>query len=60
MAIAAAVTASIIWFKEGGGGSALEAFTVLEIGAREGRRCVARGLNIRGGNDGVSLLSSAA
>ena len=58
-AIAAAVTASTIWFKEEGG-SASEAFTVLEIGAREGRRCVARGLNIRGGNDGVSLSSSAA
>ena len=58
-AIAAAVTASTIWFKEGRG-SASEAFTVLEIGAREGGRCVARGLNNRGGNDGVSLSSSAA
>ena len=58
-AIAAAVTASTIWLKEGGG-SALEAFTLLEIGAREGRHCVTRGLNIRGGNDGVSLSCSAA
>ena len=59
-AIAAAVTASTIWFKGGGGGSASEAFTVLEIGAREGRRCVARGLHIRGGNEGMSPSSSAA
>ena len=28
---------------------------MLELGARGGRRCVTRGLNIRGGNDGVSL-----
>ena len=34
--------------------------TVLDIGAREGRRCVTRGLNIFGGNDGVSLSDSAA
>ena len=34
--------------------------TVLDIGAREGRRCVTRGLKIRGGNDGVSLSVSAA
>ena len=44
----------------GGGGSASEAFTVLEIGAREGRRCVARGLHIRGGHEGMSPSSSAA
>ena len=44
----------------GGGGAASEAFTVLEVGAREGRHCVAGGLNIRGGNDGVSPSSSAA
>ena len=44
----------------GGGGSDSEAFTLLESGAREGRRCVIRGLNIRGGNDGVSLSCSAA
>ena len=58
-ATAAAVTASTIWFK-GGVGSASEAFTVLEIGAREGRRCVARGLHIRGGNEGMSPSSFAA
>ena len=58
-AIAAVVTASTICLKEGGG-SASEAFTVLEIGAHEGRCCVTRGLNIRGGNDGVSLSCSAA
>ena len=28
---------------------------MLELGVRGGRRCVARGLNIRGGNGGVSL-----
>ena len=43
-----------------GGGSASEAFIMLELGARGGRRCVTRGLNIRGGNDGVSLSCSAA
>ena len=58
-AIAAAVTASTIWFKEGGE-SASEAFIILELGTREGRRCVTGGLNIRGGNDGVSLSCSAA
>ena len=57
--IAAAVTASTIWFKEGGG-SASEAFTILELGVREGRRCVIRSLNICGGNDSVSLSCSAA
>ena len=45
---------------QGGGGSASEAFTILELGARKGRRCVTRGLNIRGGNDGVPLSCSAA
>ena len=59
-AIAAALTASTIWFKEGGG-SAPEAFTMLELGVRGGRRCVTQGLNIRGENGGVSLsLCSAA
>ena len=53
-AIAATVTASTIWCREGGG-SAPEAFTMLELGARGGRRCVTRGLNISGGNGGVSL-----
>ena len=44
-----------------GGGSAPEAFTMLEFVARGGRHCVTRGLNIRGGNGGVSLtLRSAA
>ena len=34
---------------------------MLEVGARGGRCCVTRGLNIRGGNSGVSLsLISAA
>ena len=33
---------------------------MLKLGARGGRRCVTRGLNIRGGNDGVSLSRSAA
>ena len=33
---------------------------MLELGTRGGRRCVTRGLNIRGGNDGVSLSCSAA
>ena len=59
VAIAAAVTASTIWFKEGGE-SASEAFIILELGTHEGRRCITRGLNIRGGNDGVSLSCSAA
>ena len=58
-AIAAAVTASTIWLREGAE-AALEPCTVLDIGAREGRRCVTRGLNILGGNDGVSLSISAA
>ena len=58
-AIAAAVTASTICFKEGAE-AASEPCTVLDIGAREGRRCVTRGLNILGGNDGVSLSGSAA
>ena len=53
-AIAAAVTASTSWCREGGG-SAPEAFTMLGFGARGGRRCVERGLNIRGGKGGVSL-----
>ena len=30
------------------------------LGARKGRRCVTRGLNTRGGSDGVSLSCSAA
>ena len=58
-AIAAAVTASTICCKEGAE-SASDACTVLGIGAREGRRCVIRGLSMRGGNDGVSTFSSAA
>ena len=59
-AIAAAVTASTICCREGGG-SALGAFSMLEFVAREGRRCVSRGLNIRDGNGGPSLpLRSAA
>ena len=59
-AIAAAVTASTICCREGGR-SAPEAFTMLEFVARGGGRCVTRGLNIRGGNGGVSLpLRSAA
>ena len=58
-AIAVAVTAATIWFKEGGG-SASEAYIILELGTCEGRRCVTRGLNICGGNDGVSLSCSAA
>ena len=34
---------------------------MLELGARGGRRCVTRGLNIRGGNGDLSLsLCSAA
>ena len=33
---------------------------MLELGAREGRRCVTRGLSIRGGNNGVSLSCFAA
>ena len=53
-AIATTVSASPIWFKEGGG-SASDAFIMLELGAREGRRCVTWGLNIRGGSNGVSL-----
>ena len=44
-----------------GGGPAPEAFTMLELGARGGRRCVTRGPKLRGGNGGVSLsLCSAA
>ena len=43
-----------------GGGSASEAFIILELGTHGGRHCVMRGLNIRGGNDGVSLSCSAA
>ena len=58
-AIAAAVTTSTICFKEGTD-AASEPCTVLVIGAREGRRCVTRGLNFLGGNDGVSLSGSAA
>ena len=58
-AIAAAVTVSTICCKEGAE-SASEACTVLGIGAREGRRGVIRGLNMRGGNDGVSPSSSTA
>ena len=54
-AIAAAVTASTTCLKEGAE-SASESFTVQDIGAR----CVRRGLNIRGGNDGVSPSGSAA
>ena len=42
------------------GGSASKAFIMPKLGTREGRRCVTRGLNIRGGNDGVSLSRSAA
>ena len=67
-AIAAAVTASTICFKEGGEAASepctvldvAESCMVLGIGAREGRPCVTRGLNILGGNDGVSLSGSAA
>ena len=34
---------------------------MLDFGARGGRRCITRGLNIRGGSGGVSLpLCSAA
>ena len=58
-AIAVAVTASTICFKEGAE-AASEPCTVLDIGAREGRHCVTRGLNILGVNDGVSLSGSAA
>ena len=58
-AIAAVVTASIICLREGAE-AASEPCTVLDIGAREGRRCVTRGLEILGGNDGVSLSVSAA
>ena len=65
-AIAAAVTASTICLREGAE-AASEPCTVLDrsckvldIGARERRRCVTRGLKIFGGNDGVSLSDSAA
>ena len=44
----------------GGGGSASEAFIILELVTLEGKRCVTRGLNIRGGNDGVSLSRSTS
>ena len=54
VASAAAVTASTICCREGGG-SAPEAFTTLEFVAHGGRRWVTRGLNIRGGNGGVLL-----
>ena len=53
------MTSSTICFKEGAK-SASEPFTVLDIGAREGGRCVTRGLNIRGGNNGVAPSGSAA
>ena len=67
-AIAAAVTASTICLREGAEAASepctvldiAESCTVLDIGAREARRCVTRGLNILGGNDGVSLSVSAA
>ena len=65
-AIAAAVTASTIWLREGAEAASEpctvldRSCTVLDIGAREGRRCVTRGLKILGGNDGVSLSVSAA
>ena len=58
-AITAAVTASTICFKEGAE-SASEPCTVLDTGACEGRRCVTRGLNILGGNDGETSSGSAA
>ena len=48
-----------ICFKEGAE-SASEPCTVLDTGAREGRRCVTRGLNIFGGNDGETSSGSAA
>ena len=65
-AIAAAVTASTICLREGAEATSEpctvldRSCTVLDIGAREGRRCVTRGLKILGGNDGVSLSVSAA
>ena len=67
-AIAAAVTASTICLREGAEAASepctaldiAKSCTVQDIGAREGRRCVTRGLNILGGNDGVSLSVSAA
>ena len=37
-----------------------EIVIIVELRTRGGRRCVTRGLNIRGGNDGVSLSRSAA
>ena len=66
--IAAAVTASTICLREGAEAASepctvldvAKSCTVLDIGAREGRRCVTRGLKILGGNDGVSLSVSAA
>ena len=65
-AIAAAVTASTICLREGAEAASEpctvldRSCTVLDIGAREGRRCVTRGLKVLGGNDGVSLSVSAA
>ena len=65
-AIAAAVTASTICLREGAEAASEpctvldRSCTVLDIGAREGRRCVTRGLKFLGGNDGVSLSVSAA
>ena len=61
-----AVTASTICLREGAEAASEpctvldRSCTVLDIGAREGRRCVTRGLKILGGNDGVSLSVSAA
>ena len=67
-AIAAAVTASTICLREGAEAASepctvldiARSCTVLDTGAREGRRCVTRGLKILGGNDGVSPSVSAA
>ena len=67
-AIAAAVTTSTICLREGAEAASepctvlgmAKSCTVLDIGARKGRRCVTRGLKILGGNGGVSLSVSAA